>query len=417
MGDLHALADAVSAAGPAGIDQPAVGAVLGDLLAQQLAVDRRVARHERRPETGREDGLGLLDALDGAGDHGGVAGKEVIHRLFGAQPADRRQHPEGVGRQHEDVLRVAADAFLADKGNEIDGVGRAGVLGQRGVVEIDHPRRLVDDDVLEDGAEAPRGGVDLGLGLGREADHLGVATAFEVEHAVVAPAVLVIADQRPCAVGRERRLAGAGQAEEDGGVPLFADIGRAVHGQDAPGRQQVVEDGEHRFLDLAGVGAAADQHQLLVEADLDEDLGVGAVLLGLGVAARRLDDGELGLEGFQFLVLRADEHVGGEEAVPGGLGDNAHRQAELRIGAGVAVLNEHVPALVIGQQTFVQAVEIGRRGRPVDRAPPDVVVVFGLIDDELVLGRASGVDAREHDQCPALGQNPFAAAHRLFTER
>ena len=135
------------------------------------------------------------------------------------------------------------------------------------------------------------------------------------------------------------------------------------------------------------------------------------------MAARRLDDGELGLEGRQFLVLRADEHIGGKEAVPGGLGDNAHRQAELRIGAGVAVLNEYVPALVIGQQTFVKAVEIGRRGRPVDRAPPDVVVVFGLIDDELVLGRAAGMDAGKHDQRPALGQNPFAPPHRLFTER
>jgi hypothetical protein len=51
-----------------------------------------------------------------------------------------------------------------------------------------------------------------------EVDRLGVAAALEVEGAAIGPAMLVVADQRAGGVGRQRRLAGARQAEEDGGV-------------------------------------------------------------------------------------------------------------------------------------------------------------------------------------------------------
>src|SRR3546814_4715248 len=59
--DRHAL-DAVHrrhAAGPAGVDEPALDAALGDALLQKIAIDRRMARHEGGTETGREGRLGL----------------------------------------------------------------------------------------------------------------------------------------------------------------------------------------------------------------------------------------------------------------------------------------------------------------------------------------------------------------------
>jgi hypothetical protein len=59
------------------------------------------------------------------------------------------------------------------------------------------------DHVLEDRPEAPRGREDLRLGVGREADHLGVAAVLEVEHARGAPAVLVVADEAARRVGAE----------------------------------------------------------------------------------------------------------------------------------------------------------------------------------------------------------------------
>ena len=49
----------------------------------------------------------------------------------------------------------------------------------------------------------------------REPDALGVAAAFEIEDAAVAPAVLVVADQPALRVGGKRGLAGSGEAEEE----------------------------------------------------------------------------------------------------------------------------------------------------------------------------------------------------------
>jgi hypothetical protein len=45
---------------------------------------------------------GSVDALFGAGDLGGVAGEEVVHRLIRRQLGDRRHDAEGVGGQHDD---------------------------------------------------------------------------------------------------------------------------------------------------------------------------------------------------------------------------------------------------------------------------------------------------------------------------
>ena len=59
---------------------------------------------------------------------------------------------------------------------------------------------------------------DLRLGVGRETDRLGVAAALEVEDPLVAPTVLVVPDQQPLGIGRERRLARAREPEEDGNV-------------------------------------------------------------------------------------------------------------------------------------------------------------------------------------------------------
>ena len=85
---------------------------LGDPLLQEIAVDRRVARHERRAEAGREGRFRLRHADFGAGDLGGVAREEVVHRLVGRQPRDRRQHPERVGGEHDDVRGHRAEIVL-----------------------------------------------------------------------------------------------------------------------------------------------------------------------------------------------------------------------------------------------------------------------------------------------------------------
>jgi hypothetical protein len=68
------------------------------------------------------------------------------------------------------------------------------VLGEAIVVEVQLARVGIDHHIFEHRSESPRGGVNLRLGLGRQTDGLGVAAALEVEHAPVAPAMLVVAD-------------------------------------------------------------------------------------------------------------------------------------------------------------------------------------------------------------------------------
>ncbi len=101
---------------------------------------------------------------------------------------------------------------------EADRVGGAGVLGQAVVIEVDPAGVGVDGHVFQHGAEMAGGVPDQRLLVLAQVDRLGVAAAFEVEDAVVAPAVLVVADQRPLRVGGQGGLAGAGEAEEQGRV-------------------------------------------------------------------------------------------------------------------------------------------------------------------------------------------------------
>ncbi len=108
--DRHAMADAVFAAGPAGVDEPAIDVVLGDVFLQQVGINRRMARQERRAEAGRELRHNADETLLGARDLGGVAGEEVIHRLRRRQLRDRRHHAEGVGGEQDDVLRMPGAA-------------------------------------------------------------------------------------------------------------------------------------------------------------------------------------------------------------------------------------------------------------------------------------------------------------------
>src|SRR4051812_822850 len=102
--------------------------------------------------------------------------------------------------------------------DEVDWIRGASVLGLLVAVVVGDPRVWVVDDVLQDGAEALGGGVDLRLRLLMNADRLRVAPALEVEDATVAPSMLVVADQPARRLGRERRLARAAQAKKEGDV-------------------------------------------------------------------------------------------------------------------------------------------------------------------------------------------------------
>ena len=339
--------------------------------------------------------------------------------LFRGEPGDGRQHPEGVGGQHEDHFRPAAAAGAGGAGDVGHRVGSAGVLGELGAVEVEPPGFLPDLHILQDGAEAAGGGVDLRLAGAGEADDLGVAAALEVEDAVRAPAVFVVADEGAAGVGGEGGLPGAGEAEEDRQVfPVGAVVGGTVHREDAALREEVVHHREHRLLDLAGVGGAADQDLAALEVHDHEDFGSGLVLVGGGAEAGGGDHRELRAVFVErFLVPGADEHVPGEEALPGLGGDDPDGESVLGVGAGVAVLDEQVAALEVGGHPPAQAgVPLGGEGVVV-ATPPDVGVGVRFADHVLVVRGAAGELAGAHHDGAAVGQRGFAAEDRLLGER
>ena len=228
--------------------------------------------------------------------------------------------------------------------------------------------------------------------------------------------MLVVTNEGARAVGRQGGFAGARQAEENRRVAAGADIGRAMHRQHALGRQQEVQNAEHRFFDLAGVPGAADQHQAALEIDQHKGAGIDAVLSAAGFQARHLNDGEPRLEVGQFGGRRLNEHIACEEIMPGGLGDHPDRQAEGRVGASVAILHENLAPLQIGGGALVQNVERLGGDRSVNLAPVDIAAITGVIDDEFVIGRAPGVLTGGHREGAAGGDGALATANRFLIQ-
>ena len=248
-----------------------------------------------------------------------------------------------------------------------------------------------------------------------DADRLGIAPAFEVEHSAVAPAVLIVADEAARRVGRQCRLAGSAQAEEQGHVrAVRVGVGGAVHRKHALRREEVVEGGEDRLLDLPGVAGAADDHDPTAEVDQDEGLAPRAVALSVRLHGGQRDDGEVGLEAHLLVRGRADEQVAGEQAVPGELADDADPQPEPRVGAGKYVLRVDLARPDELLHPAQELVELGRRDRLVAWMPPDRVLAGRLLDEEFVLWRAAGVLACLGRQRAGRDDRRFFPPDRLF---
>ena len=231
--------------GPAGVEEPGVGVVRGNLLRKHGGVLHGVESQEGLGEARGESGLGLGDTLLGTGHLGGVTGDEVVHGLGGGELGDWRKNTTGVACEEDDVLGVAV-GNARDLGvlDVLDGVGATGVLGEGGVIVVDDTGFGVEDDVLKDGAELD-GVENIRLLLGGETDALGVATALNVEDTSVGPAVLVVTDQGALGVCGESGLASTGETEEDGNVAVLALVGGRVKGKDVVlDRHLVVEDSE-----------------------------------------------------------------------------------------------------------------------------------------------------------------------------
>ena len=415
--DRHAAAGTIFAAGPAGVEQPALNPALGDPLLQQIAVDAGVARHERRTETGGEGGFRLGHADLRAGHLCGIARQEVVHGLLRRQPRDRGEHAKGVGGQHDYILRHRTEIVFRRVGNEVDRIGTAAVFGQAGIVQIQRAGLIVHDDIFQHRAEPAGGGINLRLGLFAQADHLGIAAALEIEDRAVGPAMLVIADQRTAGIGGQRGLAGAGETEEHGGVALRTDIGAAMHRHHALGRQQIVEQAEHALLHFAGITGAADQDQFFAEIDRDHRFSARAMTRRVRLERGQIDHGIFGGETGQLVLGRAAQHRADEQIMPRKFVDHAHGHTMLGLRSAEQVLA--IEPILLAQrleEIFLQIGEMLRRhGRII--VPPDRVLGLAIAHDKLVLGGAAGMRAGFHHQRAVLGQPAFTMNDGRFHQR
>ena len=147
---------------------------------------------------------GFLDSHLGAGNLRGVAADKMIHRLSRRERTDWRQHAKCIAGQKNNIRRMARNARNLRILDELYGIGAAGVLGKADVCII-YQMVLIEHHVLEHRAETERL-EDLRFVLRRQIDGLGVAAAFDVEDAIVTPAMFIVTDEMAFRVGRQRRL-------------------------------------------------------------------------------------------------------------------------------------------------------------------------------------------------------------------
>ena len=164
--DRHARAGTEFASGPAGIDQPAVNLVIGNELAQQVAVNGGMPRHERCAKARRKRRLRLIaHALFRTSHLGGEAGKEVVHGLRWRQFGYWRQDREGICGQHDNIAWVPGSASLRCIRNKIQRIARARVLSQAAIIEIGFARLVIENHVFQYGAKTVRCFPDFRFGL------------------------------------------------------------------------------------------------------------------------------------------------------------------------------------------------------------------------------------------------------------
>lgn len=150
--------------------------------------------------------------------------------------------------------------------------------------------------------------------------------------------MLVITNQSPLRIGRQGRLAGSRQAEEDSDITILALVGGRVQGEHVVLDGHLVEEyGEDTLLHLAGVLGTKDDHLLFGKVDGDGSGGGHALGPSVCGEGSGVVDDIVWMEGLELLARGPDEHVAHEEGMVGTGADDSDADSVALVPAGIAV--------------------------------------------------------------------------------
>lgn len=171
---------------------------------------------------------------------------------------------------------MAGTAWNLSIGDIIQRISHAGIFRDGIITEIRRSRLRVDDNIFHDGAKTDRA-IDFRLTVFGQVNALGIAAAFNVEDAVIPPAMFIITDKSTMGICGKGRLPRTGKPKEKGHITLAAFITGAVHGKNILLGQEEVHDGENGFFEFPSIKTTANEDNFLVKVQNDEGFRVRSV--------------------------------------------------------------------------------------------------------------------------------------------
>ena len=145
----------------------------------------------------------------------------------------------------------------------------------------------------------------------------------------------------------------------------------------------------------------------------DEGLAPCPVLRGIRRDGRRVEHERVDRHLLELVGRGIDEERLREERMPRARGDDPHADPVRRMRPGERVDDVDVAGGELRSYLLTEPLERLLRDLGVHVAPPDPLLGAGLADDELVLGRAAGVDAGVDHQRATFGKARVAAGERI----
>ena len=189
-----------------------------------------------------------------------------------------------------------------------------------------------------------------------------------------------------------------------------------MHGEYTLLRQDVVHDGEHRLLDLAGVAGAADHHQMRLVVHQNGGLAVGAIDLRDALEAGGGHDGVVRCKVRQLLRRGPAQQLMDEQVLAGQFVDDAKGFGILGVCPGEAVKDVDLLILEIRRDLGENGVEFLFFHGAVHLAPCDIVVYRRGVHDELIVGAAPGVLPGLYHQRPGGRQGSLSPAQSVLRQ-